>query len=227
MHVGWIRGATWTALAGVAGAFGGSAAAAPETTTYRYDALGRLVASSGESSETALQYDAAGNRIAYSVAMGARAAVADWSFEDPPVGAGYQYVPAPAGAVFANAAGVAGNGSAWGFDPPPDGSQAAFLQSAQANASTIALAVSGMVPGIAYRVRFRLSGRPNYYPLAVTVLFDGAPLGAFTPAAAHFAETISGSFTPAAATGTLTFRGEVVAGDRASGIDAVVVERAP
>src|SRR3954468_7263787 len=58
---------TWCALA--------TAAPATETTTYRYDALGRLVATSSSGSvnnglATGIAYDPAGNRSGYTVSGG-------------------------------------------------------------------------------------------------------------------------------------------------------------
>src|SRR5438067_2590581 len=67
-----ILALTWCALA----SFGATPAGAmTETVTYRYDALGRLVATSSSGSvnnglATGIAYDPAGNRSAYSVTGG-------------------------------------------------------------------------------------------------------------------------------------------------------------
>jgi YD repeat-containing protein len=232
MHVGWIRGGRWAALAGFAGMLASSAAAAPETTTYRYDALGRLVSTSGEGGETALQYDPAGNRTQYIVTgmAGTAGILVAGSFETAALPAsGYEYGPHVTGATFENGAGITLTGGAWGFQPTGSGNQLAFLQ-AGPQPAVITLSVTGLTAGAAYRIGFRIGQRGGYSPVPVTVSYRnaaaGSPavaLGTYTPASAAFAATVTPAFVAGESNGFVTFTGIAAATDIATGLDAVTV----
>jgi YD repeat-containing protein len=210
-------------------------AEACETVTYGYDPLGRLVSTSSDvGPTTTLAYDPAGNRLQYGGTTTGGAAggctssspqVANGSFENPAVGSGYVYRPTPAGSIFLNNAGVTGNSSAFGFAPAPDGTQVGFLQSGHASPATISLSVTGLTVGGNYRFRFRIAIRPGYGAINVGAAFNGTSLGGFFPASTAFTEVTSASFTAAATSGTVTFTGEVLSVDKATGIDVVIVER--
>lgn len=141
----------WLAATVSALALVGSAAAAAETTTYRYDAMGRLVAVAVANGPTSgvtatYSYDSTGNRTR--VAVGgvptsspsptpsptpaptptptpASAAgpgdVRNGTFAQPSVGNGYRYNPSVPDNSFTAGAGVAGNGSGIDFPPTADG----------------------------------------------------------------------------------------------------------
>jgi YD repeat-containing protein len=155
------------------------------------------------------------------------ATVADPSFETPVVN-GYAYSPPATGLSFAGGGGIARCGGAFGFTPAPDGDQVGFLQSNAAGTSAISQAVSGLVVGQQYRVRFKLAGRPGYSAASVAVSFAGTPLNSgtasFTPTSTAFVEYIGGTFVAAATSGTLTFAGGAAPDDRASALDTVIVE---
>jgi hypothetical protein len=206
---------------------------AGETVTYGYDSLGRLtkVSRSGTVNDginASYSYDAGDNRTNVTVRGPGSAAglpaVAGGGFESPDFGSGYGYAPAGP-ATFTGAAGIAGNGSAWGFAAAPEGDQVAFLQSGPAPAA-ISLQVGGLTPGARYAVSFRISARPGYPPIPVTVKFEGAALGTFEPTSTAFTAVTSAAFTASSATGTLSFTGIAAADDRSTGIDAVTVAAA-
>ncbi|MET1111785.1 MAG: hypothetical protein ABWX67_09705 [Allosphingosinicella sp.] len=204
------------------------AADAAETVTYSYDSLGRLVrvehdgsVNSGARADYA--YDSADNRTR--VTVSGVPTVAGGGFEAPEVGAGYAYTPPATPAVFANRAGIAGNGSVWGFASAPEGDQVGFLQ-AYGPAATIALPVTGLTPGASYTVRFRIAARPGYGANPVTVAFNGVPLGAFTPGSTAFAAVTSAAFAAPAESGSLTFTGSADSADLATGLDLVTIAAA-
>jgi len=207
-------------------------AAAGETTTYSYDALGRLVATTSSGTvnngvATAIGYDPAGNRSNYAVsgAGGGGPSVPNGSFEAPEVNNGYVSNPTVPGLTFAQA-GVAGNGSAWGFAAAPDGDQVAFIQSLPSQTGSIAMSIGGLVPGTAYTARFRLAQRPGHPPNIVTVAFNGASIGTFTPGSTAFAE-LTAAFTANAAAGTLSFTGTPSSTDVSAGLDEVTIVSGP
>jgi len=218
---GLLLAASSIALAG--------AAEAGETTTYTYDALGRLTGTSSTGTvnqgvSTSVGYDPAGNRSSYAV-TGAGPKVAGGSFEAPEVGSSFVYAPAGSPAGFAGHAGVTGDNSPWYFAAAPDGDQKAFIQSVGAAAS-ISLPVSGLVPGARYAATFHLAARPGYGANPVAVAFNGAALGTFAPGSTAFAAATSAAFTAAATTGTLTFTGTASATDISTALDAVTVAAA-
>jgi YD repeat-containing protein len=210
-----------------------AAAQAGVTTTYTYDALGRLVAVSttGEiNNSTTVAYDAAGNRTNFSVTTdgasgGGNAIVADGSFESPPQNGGYTYDPVVSGATFTGGAGVAGNGSAWNFAAAPDGSQVAFISGAPTAHGSIALSVTGLTPGATYSVRFYMTQRAGYDPNPVVVSFNGTALGTFTPASTSFTQVTTASFVASGTSGMLNFEGTSTAGAATTtmGVDAVTI----
>jgi len=212
------------------------ALAVPETTsasetTFRYDPLGRLVATTNSAGPTStLRYDPAGNRTEYIVttAGGAAPLVIDGSFESPPQEPGwYQYRPQVTGVTFLNNAGVTTVGGAWGFQQTDAGGQLAFLQGGTA-AAVISLDVSGMTVGAAYQVTFKIGRRAGYNPTPVStaITFGTAttPLGAFTPASEAFSTVATTTFIATAATGVLSFTGTTSVTDISTGIDAIAVE---
>jgi YD repeat-containing protein len=148
--------------------------------------------------------------------------VSGGGFESPDVGASYAYRPTGGPAAYTRNSGIAGNGSAWGFASAPEGDQVAFIQTIDAPA-VISLPVSGLVAGTSYAVTFRLAARPGFLSNPITVAFNGASLGTFTPASTAFASATSGAFTPSGSSGTLTFTGANYAGDTSTGLDDVRV----
>jgi YD repeat-containing protein len=201
---------------------------AAETIAYRYDALGRLirVGHSGDVNGGLVAqygYDPADNRTNVAVAVTAPPPpVAGGGFEAPEVGSGFLYRPT---AAFTGNSGIAGNGSAWGFAAAPEGDQVAFIQNGP-TAATVSLALAGLTPGASYTVSFRLSARPGYAGIPVTLAFDGTAFGTFAPATHTFVATTSGPFTATASSGTLSFTGIASADNYASGIDMVTLAAA-
>lgn len=217
------------ALAGLALA---AAAQAGETITYDYDELGRLEKVSHAGSvnsgvEARYGYDAADNRSNVTVTASAAPApsVIGGGFEAPDKGSGYQYNPS---GDFTGPSGVAGNGSAWGFAAAPEGDQVAFLQNAQPGSTkaSIKLQVTGLVPGLSYKASFRISARPGYLGMPVTVKFADGPIGTFNPPTQNFTAATSAAFTATAASGILEFEGIVTSDNMATGIDLVTVQAA-
>jgi hypothetical protein len=216
------RGDRWLLAAGAAAL--ASAAQAGETITYGYDELGRLtgVSHSGtvNSGVSAIySYDAADNRTNVTVSTGP--AVVGGGFEAPDMGTGYAYLPAGSPAVFAGNSGVAGNGSAWGFAPAPEGDQIAFVQGGESPAS-ISLPVVGLTPGARYAISFRISIRPGFAGIPVTLSYQGVPLGTFNPPTTGFTAATSAAFTASSSSGLLAFTGSGTIYDD-SGIDLVTI----
>lgn len=200
-------------------------AKAGETVTYNYDSLGRLIrversVAGNNRISTQYSYDSTDNRV--NVTIGAAPVVAGGSFETPEIGDGFEYRPPGSPAAFAGNAGVAGNGSVWGFASAPEGDQAAFVQSAGV-ASTIWLSVSGLTPGAAYTISFRIAARPGHGANPVTVAYNGFALSTFTPGSTAFTAVTSDAFTASAASGTITFTGSASAADLGTGLDLVTV----
>lgn len=203
----------------------GNAAKAVETVTYSYDDLGRLArversgtVNSGVDSRYA--YDPADNRTQVTVAAGPT--VVGGGFELPEVHAGYSYRDPRGPAMFGGNSGLSGNGSIWGVAAAPEGDQVGFLQS-YGVASVITLSVTGLTPGLAYKVRFWLAVRHGHGPNPVTVAFDGAPLGTFVPGSAAFSAVTSATFTASGPAGSLSFTGSASPADLGSGLDGVTI----
>ncbi|MET1111322.1 MAG: hypothetical protein ABWX67_07335 [Allosphingosinicella sp.] len=203
------------------------AADAAETVTYSYDSLGRLVrvehgGSVNAGARADYAYDSADNRTR--VTVSGVPTVAGGGFEAPEVGAGYQYRPGSGPAVFTGGSGVAGNNSVWGFAAAPEGDQLAFLQGGEAPA-TISLPVTGLTPGASYKVSFRLSARPGYWGMPVSLSFNGAALGTFDPPTTAFTAFTSPAFTAGSSSGILVFSASGIVHQN-SGLDLVTIAAA-
>jgi YD repeat-containing protein len=214
----------------------GSGAHAAEVTAYRYDALGRLVATTSDAGPSStLGYDPAGNRTQYTVTTGgggnggAVIAIVNGSFEEPPLQSGWQFGPTLTGVTFAGRAGVQRNGSAWAFADAPEGSQTGVLQGFQGAGGSISFSVSDLVPGAAYKVRFWSARRSIFGVATILVDFNNSPLGSYAPASTAFAQvTTTAAFVPAATSGTVTFKVDGTADDTSAAIDGVaLVQVAP
>jgi hypothetical protein len=183
------------------------------TTTYTYDALGRLVAAStsGEVTHaTNVSYDPAGNRISYAASGGSGGGpiVADGSFETPPLASGYVSNPTITGMTFTNWSGITAYGSDWGYVHAPDGAQAAFFDSPDpSHLAGITMAISGLTAGATYRISFMLARRPLYSIDTLRVSVDGTMLGDYTPDSTtnSFTTFTTPAFTATATTATLSF----------------------
>lgn len=188
------------------------AAQAGVTTSYTYDALGRLIATSTSGDVNngltkTISYDPAGNRQTYSIGSvtgGGAVTVVDGSFENPPQNGGWTYGPTVTGVTFSGNTGVASNGSEWSFANAPDGTQEAFLQGGPQQA-VITMNVSGLTAGARYSIRFSLAQRSGYETMPVAVSFNGTALGSYTAGSTSFVQFNSASFTAAGSTGTITF----------------------
>jgi YD repeat-containing protein len=183
------------------------------TTTYTYDALGRLVAAStsGEVTHaTNVSYDPAGNRISYTASGGSGQGpiVVDGSFETPPLASGYVSDPIITGMTFTNWSGITAYGSDWGYAHAPDGAQAAFFDTPDpSHHAGITMAVSGLTAGATYQVSFMLARRPLYGLDVLRVSVDGTMLGDYTPVSTttSFTTFTTPSFTATGTTATLSF----------------------
>lgn len=201
-----------------------SAAEAGETIVYSYDSLGRLVrversgtVNSGVNAR--YSYDPADNRT--NVTVSGMPEVVGGGFELPEIGTGYVYRPTGSPATFAGNSGVTGNGSVWGFGAAPEGDQLAFLQGGEGPA-TISLQVTGLTPGAVYKVSYRISARPGYWGIPVSLSFNGTSLGTFNPPTTSFTSATSAAFTAGATTGTLTFSATGTVNHN-SGLDLVTI----
>lgn len=233
MRMRWVLHPLVLAGAALAWAGAAGAAGAAETVSYGYDGLGRLtrVTRSGTATGAVTAdylYDLADNRTEVIVTVsGAQPpppppSVAGGGFEAPEVGTGFAYRPDSA---FTGNSGIAGNSSLWGFDPAPEGDQIAFVQNGPA-AAAVSLAVSGLVPGASYRVAFRMSARPGYAAIPLTLAFNGAAIGTVEATTHGFVAWTSPAFTATAASGTLSFTGIASGDNRASAIDMVTLAAA-
>jgi hypothetical protein len=158
------------------------------------------------------------------------ATVASPSFEAPTAQSRQGVLPV--GVTFSNGAGLLSNGDIWGFPPAPDGLQSVFLQTSPNGPPTVVQAVSGLTPGVAYRVHFYLTARPGWpsaNPIAVAI--NGTPLDTFTPpmpAGNVFVAVATRWFVADASNATISFTGTSPAGqDISSAIDRVAVVPAP
>jgi hypothetical protein len=156
---------------------------------------------------------------------GGTPSVANASFEAPEVGSSHVYTPSVPGQTFNSHSGVAGNGSLWGFPTAPAGDQAGFIQSYQdLGIGSIAMTVTGLTPGLTYRVRFHISRRPDTVSNTINVAVDGAALGSFTGSGYTFQPMETATFQAGGDTVTITFTGTYYpTGDAGSAIDAVTV----
>lgn len=227
------RGGAKAILAMLAAGWGAAADAA-ETVTYRYDALGRLVATSSSSGPTStLSYDPAGNRTHYGVTTGGGGVwtlvpIGDGSLEEPALQSGWQFGPYAASVSFEGRSGIQHNGSAWAFADAPDGEQTGMLQGLGGAGGSILFALANLTPGATYRVRFWIAKRPMNDVATLRIAFGATFLGAYTPTSIAFTQvTTDSSFIAGASTGTLTFSVEGTQNDTSVAIDAVALERMP
>jgi hypothetical protein len=168
--------------------------------------------------------------------------ISDPSFESPSLPSGaYEYgvqngaqhssngVDVTAsGLTFGNGAGIQSNGSAWNFAPAPDGTQTAFLQSYNDQTpGVITQDVSGLTPGKSYDISFFDADRAGYGVDPVTVYFDGAALGTYTPASTNWNSVTTASFIPTSSNGVITYSVGLNAGDADIGLDDVSISAVP
>jgi len=156
------------------------------------------------------------------------AANANFGFETPSIGNGYQYNP-PGGlwsfsGASPNGSGIVGNGSLFGNPNAPQGVQAAFVQ----EHGTISQAISGFTPGIIYTLSFLAAERfNNNESWSVTV--NGAVIASFNPgSSATSYVNYTTTFTATAATETVAFVGtDLAGGDNTIFIDNVRITAPP
>lgn len=231
MHPSRIVSAIAIATALLAGA-----GANAETTTYGYDALGRLTNTNvaggpANGVATAINYDPADNRASYTVTgvptptptPAPTPAIASYSFEAPSVPGSFQYTPTVSGASFVDRSGVAANNSAFGFNPAPDGQQVGFLQSYQNTGGIITLNVTGLTVGQSYYFKFQSAQRPGFAVTPLQVSWQGANLGSYTPASASFQQFSSQGFTATSSSGQVTFAATPTSGETGQALDNVTI----
>jgi hypothetical protein len=212
------------------------AARAGETTTYAYDALGRLIATTSSGTvnnglTAQLGYDPAGNRSTYTVAgagagAGGTPVIADGSFEQPPQNGGYTYNPVVADTQFVGNAGVEANGSAWDLAAAPDGGQAAFLQGSQAITSAIRLTASGLTVGGWYTLSFYAAQRAGFAPNPVIVRAGSVALGTYVAPSTAFTLFTTPAFQATAAAMTIELSAASSDPYLATGLDKVTLASA-
>jgi hypothetical protein len=169
-------------------------------------------------------------------------AVGNYSFEDPNLGAGYQYRPSGTGVdwTFTGSAGIAADGSgfelddpAYGSVPAPDGTQAGFLQYntnvlSGSLPGTISQLLTGLVSGQMYTVTFEAADRPDIDMPGMlyggeqnfNVLWDGSVILSIVGATelnandtfSQFTATFTASAADALSGGTLEFAVNTVGG---------------
>ena len=144
--------------------------------------------------------------------------IANPSFETPAQGSGYTYNPTGASWTFTGSSGIQGNGSAWGGLAAADGTQTAFLQSA--NNSVISQTLDFTDTGTFVLV-FDSAQRPgNDQTLAVEL--DGNTLATYTPPSSTTWTTYATSIVvTAAGDHTIAFEGLNGSGDNSVFIDEV------
>jgi hypothetical protein len=147
-------------------------------------------------------------------------------FENPALGASYQYSPAGAGWVFVGGAGVTGNGSAFTTGNPaaPEGTQVAFLQVAAP--STISQVISGFRSNTSYTVSFKVAQRGNYQSSSqdFEVFIDNTSLGVFNPLGTNYRIITTAPFTVTEGAHTLKFVGRNTnGGDNTAFLDDIIV----
>jgi len=156
------------------------------------------------------------------------AANANFGFETPGLGSGYQYNPSGGFWTFdgasPNGSGIVCNGSLFGNPSAPQGVQAAFVQ----EHGTISQAISGFIPGINYTVSFFAAERPNNAQ-SWNVTVNGTVIASFNPgASATSYVNYTATFTATAATETVAFVGtDLAGGDNTVFIDNVRITAPP
>ncbi|HWD91579.1 MAG TPA: DUF642 domain-containing protein, partial [Verrucomicrobiae bacterium] len=150
------------------------------------------------------------------------AANANFGFETPSLGSGFQYNPAGGSWTFSgvtpNGSGIVRNGSLFGNPTAPQGVQAAFVQ----EYGSISQALSGFTAGRDYTITFlaaERSGEAQTWDLTV----NGAVIASFNPGSkATSYATYTAFFTATANTQTLAFVGtDLAGGDNTVFIDNV------
>ena len=156
------------------------------------------------------------------------AANANFGFEAPGVGSGYQYNPSGGSWAFngssPNGSGIVGNGSLFGNPNAPQATQAAFIQ----ETGTISQAISGFTPGINYTVSFLAAERlHNAQSWNVTV--NGAVIASFSPGSnATSYVNYTAAFKATAAAQTVAFVGtDLAGGDNTVFVDNVRITTLP
>jgi hypothetical protein len=143
--------------------------------------------------------------------------VQNYSFEDPSVHGGFQYLPTDPSVMWSfsgNAGVAAAAGVANGFNiaAAPDGNQVAFLEG---GTPEISQTISGLTVGQNYLVSFFAAQRPDVgnAPRFVgggqdfEVFWNTTPIGIFLPSSTTFSLFDSLTFTPTATSGVLLFKG--------------------
>ncbi len=144
------------------------------------------------------------------------------SFEQP-VTSSFTYNPLDPtlGWTFSGRTGVAIN--TFFTPPPPDGNQAAFIQQASDQPTSLS-SITQSLAGVALtpsQLVFFLAQRPDHSVNPINVLYGSQNLGTFTPASTTF-QQITINFTPLATSGVLTFQSAATTGgDLNSALDLV------
>jgi len=153
---------------------------------------------------------------------------ANFGFETPGVGSGFQYNPSGGSWTFSgaspNGAGLVGNGSLFGNPTAPQGVQAAFVQ----EYGTISQTISGFTPGINYSVSFLAAERPNNAQ-SWNVTVNGVVIASFNPGSSATSYLpYTASFTATAVAETVAFVGtDLAGGDNTVFLDNVRITAPP
>jgi hypothetical protein len=108
--------------------------------------------------------------------------IANFGFEQPNVGNGFQIDPTGTPITYTGTAGVAGNGSALGNPTAPEGTQVGFLQ------GTGSMSTTGSLPVGTYSISlFAAQAGSNATRQTIQVLVDGNVVGTITPAGTAYA----------------------------------------
>jgi hypothetical protein len=153
---------------------------------------------------------------------------ADFGFETPSLGSGFQYDPSGGSWTFngasPNGSGIVRNGSLFGNPTASQGVQAAFVQ----ENGTISQAIPGFIPGAIYTISFLAAERPgNAQSWNVTV--NGAVIGSYNPGSSATSYAVyTAGFTATAATQIVAFAGtDLAGGDNTVFIDNVRITAPP
>lgn len=156
------------------------------------------------------------------------AANADFGFELPSIGSGYQYNPSGGLWTFSgasgNGSGLVANGSLFFNPTAPQGVQAAFVQ----RTGTISQAISGFAPGINYTISF-LAAERSGNAQSWDVMVNGTVVASFNPgSSATSYSNYMATFTATLTTETVAFVGtDLAGGDNTVFIDNVRITAPP